>query len=106
MRKVTHGEALANARLECSQQPVYISVEFSFNNKIMPSLPVIWCLSAVTRALHGIRSAVGLNESNDPLTDGIEVACDIVFVRRVPKVLPVSILSVRVVLKSNHKEKH
>jgi len=54
--------------------------------------------------VHGTQFSVEMNQSNDPLTDGIEVPGDIVFICRVPTVLPVSILSVGVVLKSNHKE--
>ena len=45
-----------------------------------------------------------MNQTNDPLTDGIEVPGDIVFICRVPTILPVCILSVGVVLKSNHSE--
>ena len=56
--------------------------------------------------VHETRFAVGMNQSNDPLTDGLEVTGDIVFICRVPTVIPVRILSVGVVLKSNHSEKY
>jgi hypothetical protein len=45
------------------------------------------------------RFAAGINGSSDPLTDGIEVPGDIVFICRLP-----TVLSVRVVLKSDHSE--
>jgi hypothetical protein len=54
--------------------------------------------------VHGTQFCVEMNQSYDPLTDGIEVPGDIVFICRFPTILAVSILSVWVVLKSNHKE--
>jgi hypothetical protein len=54
--------------------------------------------------VHGTQFAVEMNQSNDPLTDGIDVLGDIVFICRLPAVLPVSILSARVILESNHSE--
>ena len=68
----------------------------------MPSLVSV-CLPLHVR-VHRTQCAVEMNQSNDPLTDGIDVPGDIVFICRVPTVLPISILSVGVVLKSNHSE--
>ena len=67
----------------------------------MPSRMVSVCLPLHVR-VHGTRFAVEMNQSNDPLTDGIEGPGYIVFICCVPMVLPVSILSVGVVLKSNN----
>jgi hypothetical protein len=54
--------------------------------------------------VHETRFVVELNLSNDPLTDGLEVTGNIVFICRIHTVIPVSILSVGIVLKSNHSE--